>query len=613
MNRHPIRPITIIFVVLAVVLLATLAFVVVALLDTPPAGGPSPSGARPGPAAPAMASHDEASEWAEKTLAGLTLERKIGQMICPDIAAGYIAADDPRLAQWKRNARELGVGMMVLYGGTPRDVAHLLNSLQKEAALPLLMAADFEGGPGQQVAGASEFPANMAFSAAGSEDLMYRAAKAGAEEGRAMGIHLTYTPVVDVSMRPENPAESVRSFGGDLDLLGRMVKAYVRGYNDGGMLTTAKHFPGRGDVALMPARPDFNYNDKPAAAVESEEFRAFKHAVDAGVTFIMTEHIAVPSVTGGSDLPASVEPKLATGWVRDRLGFQGLLTTDDLWYPQVVGRFGENEVAVLAVEAGHDIVLKPKDPAGAIQALVAAVRSGRITEERIDRSVRRLLYWKARLNLHKDRFVDEASVAESVGTAAHFAVVREAADKSLTLLKNDGVFPLKQERLAGAKMVNIAVQKADGDPSPAVLAGKLAAAFPGIRNFVLRPDIEPAYYDKARQAVNGADLVILSLFVPRNRLGDAAPLRDGDLAFIRELAEAKPGALVAMSYGNPHLVRKIGDVAAFVVGYGERGWFGNQAVYFDAFVALLRGEVKPSGKLPVKVSDTYGIGAGLTY
>lgn len=613
MNRPPIRPLSVIFIILAVVLLAALAFVVAALLDRPPADGRPPSAERPGPPAAAWASHDEASAWAERTLGGLTLERKVGQMICPDIAAGYIAADDPRLAQWKRNARDLGVGMMVLYGGTPRDAAHLLNALQKEAALPLLMAADFEGGPGQQVAGASEFPANMAFSAAGSEDLMYRAARVGAEEGRAMGIHLTYTPVVDVSMRPENPAESVRSFGGDLDLLGRMVRAYVKGANDGGMLTTAKHFPGRGDVALMPGRPDFNTNDKPAAAVESEEFRAFRHAIEAGVTFIMTEHIAVPSVTGGSDLPASVEPKLTTGWIRDKLGFQGLVTTDDLWYPHVIARFGENEVAVLAVEAGHDIVLKPKDPAGAVQALVAAVRSGRLTEERIDRSVRKLLYWKARLNLPKNRFVDEARVAGSVGTAAHLAVVRETADKSLTLLKNDGVLPVKMERLAGPKMVNIAVQKVDGDPSPAALAGKLAAAFPGIRNFALRPDIDPGYAGKVREAAKDADLVILSFFLQRNRLGDAAPLRDADLAFIKELIKAKPGAVVAMSYGNPHLIRKIGDVPAFVVGYGERGWFGNQAVYFDSFIGLLRGEVRPAGKLPVKVSDAYPIGAGLTY
>ena len=609
MNRPAIRPLTAVFVILAVVLLATLAFVIVALLENPSGSGPRTAG----PAVPSWASHEEAASWADRTLAGLTLERKVGQMICPDIAAGYIAADDPRLAQWKRNARELGVGMMVLYGGTPRDVAHLLNTLQKEAGLPLLMAADFEGGPGQQVAGASEFPANMAFAAAASEDLMVRAGRVGAEEGRAMGIHLTYTPVVDVSMRPDNPAESVRSFGGDLDLLGRMVRAYVKGYNEGGMLTTAKHFPGRGDVALMPGRPDFNYNDKPAASVEAEEFRAFQHAVEAGVTFIMTEHIAVPSVTGGSDLPASVEPKLTTGWIRDKLGFQGLVTTDDLWYPHVAARFGENEVAVLAVEAGHDIVLKPKDPAAAIRALVAAVRSGRIAEDRIDRSVRKLLYWKARLNLHKERFVDEARVAGSVGTAAHLAVVREAADKSLTLLKNDGVLPLAPERLAGSKIVNIAVQKADGDPSPAALAGKLAAAFPGIRNFALRPDMDPAYYEKVRQAAEGADLVILSFFLQRNRLGDAAPVREPDLAFIQKLIKTKPGAVVAMSYGNPHLIRKLNDVPAFVVGYGERGWFGNQAVYFDAFIGLLRGEVRPAGRLPVKVSDAYPVGAGLTY
>jgi len=201
---------------------------------------------------------DEAEEWADKTLAVLTLERKVGQMICADIAGGYIADSDPRLREWIRLARDYGVGMFVLYGGTPRDVAYLLNRLQKEAVLPILMAADFEGGPGQQVNGASEFPANMAFAAAGSEELMYEAAKIAAIEGRAMGIHLTYSPAVDISVRPENPAESVRSFGGDLDLLGRMVRAYVRGYRDNGMLTTAKHFPGRGDVERLPGLPDFS-------------------------------------------------------------------------------------------------------------------------------------------------------------------------------------------------------------------------------------------------------------------------------------------------------------------------------------------------------------------
>ncbi len=554
---------------------------------------------------------DEAEQWAEKMLAGLTLERKFGQMLCAEIACGYIADSDPRLQEWIRLARDYGVGMFVLYGGTPRDVVHVLNRLQREAALPILMAADFEGGPGQQVSGASEFPANMAFAAARSEELMYEAAKIGAIEGRAMGIHLTYSPVVDISIRPENPAESVRSFGGDLELLGRLVRAYVRGYQDNGMLTTAKHFPGRGDVERQPGFPGFSWISKSAEAFDAQESRAFKQAIDAGVTFIMTEHIAVPAVTGGSELPASVEKKLATDWIRSRLGFKGILTTDDLWYGQVIERFGPVEVALKAVEAGHDIILKPKNVGETIRGLVEAVEAGRISEARINQSVRRILSWKARLNLHRERFVDEDRVSSLVGTPEHLAVVQKVADRSLTLLKNDGVLPVDLDK--AGKIVNISFQKAETDPSPAALAAKLAAAFPGIQNFALRPDGDPAVSEKARQAVAGADLVVLSLFVPRNRLGDAAPLRDSDLALIDSVVSAKSKAVIAMSYGNPHLLRKIGGVPAFLVGYGERGWFGNQAAYFDSFIKLLRGEIKPQGRLPVKVSDDYPIGAGVGY
>ncbi len=558
-----------------------------------------------------QAASEEATAWARETLAGLSLEKKIGQIVCSDLTGGYISEGDPKLEQWVRLARDHGLGMFVLYGGTPRDVAHLLNRLQKEAEIPILMAADFEGGPGQQVTGASEFPANMAFSAAGSEDLVYRAASAAAVEGRAMGIHLTYTPVVDIAWRPENPAEGVRSFGGDLDLLGRMVRAYVRGYHDNGMLTTAKHFPGRGDVEAMPGKPLWSWINKPAADVEAQEFRAFKLAIDAGVDFVMTEHIAVPSVADGSELPASVERKLATGWLRDKLGFRGILTTDDLWYDHVVERFGREEVAVKAFEAGHDIILKPKDPAAAIKALADAVRSGRLSERRVDEAALKLLTLKARLGLHENRFVDESRTGEFIGTPEHLAIVQEVADKSLTLLKNDGIFPVAPARLA--KAVNINVQKFDGDPSPPALSAKLAAAFPGTQSFTLRPDMDPAYYDIVWKAVRDSELIILSLFVPRTRLGDATPFREADLAFLQKVIAAKPKSVVAMAYGNPHLIRKIPSVAAYLIGYGEKGWFGNQAVYFETFIKALKGELKPSGRLPVRISEEYPIGSGLIY
>ena len=227
-----------------------------------------------------------------------------------------------------------------------------------------------------------------------------------------------------------------------------MLRAYIAGYHAAGMLTTAKHFPGRGDVTRMPEHPLFQQLDKSAAQVEAQEFRAFRHAIEAGVDVVMTEHIAVPALTG-SDLPASVETKLVTGWLRDRLGFTGIITTDDLWYDRVVERFGKDDVAVKAIQAGHDIVLKPKDPWSAVRRIAEAVRSGEIPEARIDESVRRILAVKARLGLHRLRTVDETAVGARVGIAAHLAVVRAVADRSLTLLKNDGVLPVPPNCSAG--------------------------------------------------------------------------------------------------------------------------------------------------------------------
>lgn len=554
---------------------------------------------------------DEAAKWAEKTLAGLTLEKKVAQLICTDISGNYLPDDDPQLESWVRFAGEYGIGGFVLYGGTPQNVAHLLNRLQKEAEIPILISADFEGGPGQQVSGASEFPANMAFAATRDENLIYEAAKIMAEEGRSMGIHLTYTPVTDVSVSPDNPQESVRSFGGDIELIGRMLKAYVKGYKEMGMLTTSKHFPGRGDMNAFAEYPGFNWLDKSAEEFGQNELRAFQYAVDAGVDFFMTEHIAVPSVTGGSKLPASVEPKLVKGIIREKLGFTGIITSDDLWYDQVVVRFGAEEVAVMALKAGHDILLKPKDPVATIKAVVNAIKEGRISEEQINQSVYKLLYQKAILGLHKIRFVNVDKLGEVVGTKVHQNVIREVADKSITLLKNDGILPLKI--VDTASIVHIIVQKSDNQLTAEELAGKMTSTFKRVETYTLKPDIDIQFFESVERSAKKADLVVVSFFVQRDRYGECAPLREGDVQLIKRIVACKPSAVIAMSYGNPYIIRKIGEVPAFLVSYGEGGWYGNQSVYFDSFIKVLKGKLTPSGKLPLKVSQDYPIGFGLTY
>jgi beta-N-acetylhexosaminidase len=539
-------------------------------------------------------SNDETRRWAASTLASLSLREKAAQMVCEQIRGDYIADDAEDFRYWSRLAEEYGIGGFVVYGGSPYETAHLLNRLQKRARIPILISADFEGGPGQQFRGASEFPANMALSAIGDERLAYEVGRVGALEGRAIGIHLTYSPVVDVQTLPDNPVLSVRSFGSDLNLLGRMAGAYIRGYQENGMLATAKHFPGRGDVEILD--DEFLLNSKSEPRVEAEDLRAFRSAIESGVAFVMSEHITIPALTGGSDLPASVEPKLASYWLRERLGFQGVLTTDDLWYPKVVKRFGAERAGVMAVQAGHDVLLKPANAIATIEALVQAVESGDIPLSRIDASVEKILSSKARLGLHRDRFVDPERIASVVGAKAHRELVREVAERSLTILVDKGVFPTKREALG--RIVYVSIQKNEGDPAPVAAAQKMREGLSLQETFLLGPGVDPARYDAAGEAARKADTVVVSLFHQRNVYRDRGLLPARDLELVRA-ARAAGVRTIVLSFGNPYLVEDFHDVSAFVVGYGEGGFYGNQMVYADAFLRLLKGEIAASGKAPV--------------
>jgi len=542
------------------------------------------------------ASHETASSYAADTLAGLNLEEKVGQMICEQMRGEYTPSDSEAYAYLAGLIRDQGVGCFVVYGGTPHDTARLLNGLQRLSKLPLLISADFEGGPGQQFAGASEFPANMALAAIGSEDLAYRLGKAGAAEGRAIGVHVTYSPVVDIQTRPDNPVLSVRSFGRDIDLLGRMAGAYIRGYQENGMLATAKHYPGRGDVDLF-GDTEFLINRKDVTRFEEEDLLAFRKAIEAGVTYVMSEHIAVPSATDGSELPASVEAKLATGWLRDRLGFRGVLTTDDLWYPKVVERFGAERAGVLAIQAGHDALLKPANAIKMIDAIVEAVRADEISEARIDDSVLRLLYWKARLNLHENRSVDLDRIDATVSSQSHRELVSEIADRSLTVLRGRDMLESPLGRI-----VHISLQKNELDSVPAEVARKLEAALPVDETYLMRQDTDPARQDYAVRAAELADTVVVSIFNQRNVYRDNGPLRPREQSFLADLMRAQP-RMIVMSYGNPYVIGSVPEDAAFVVGYGEGGFYGNQAVYADAFIRLAQGEIDGTGVLPVHLPN----------
>ncbi|NIP83464.1 MAG: beta-N-acetylglucosaminidase, partial [Gemmatimonadetes bacterium] len=283
----------------------------------------------------------------------------------------------------------------------------------------------------------------MALGAAGSDRLAYELGRVVGREARAVGVHINFGPVLDVNSNPANPIINTRSFGEDPALVARLGAAYIRGAHDAGLLTTAKHFPGHGDTS-EDSHLELPVIGADRARMDAVELPPFQAAVREGVDAIMTAHIAVRGVLGEDAPPATLSPYFMTGVLREELGFEGLLVTDAMTMGGVADEFGGgDEVLIRALEAGADILLMPPDVGEAVEAVTGAVERGRLPEERLDASVRRILEAKARAGVHRSRTVDLEAVDEVVGVRAHTELARQVAERSLTLVRDrSGLVPI---------------------------------------------------------------------------------------------------------------------------------------------------------------------------
>ena len=461
---------------------------------------------KPGVAAPLPAVPDKkAAAWARKTLEKMSFDERVGQLVVPGLNGVFTPADSDAALKLERLVREGRVGGFHVFGGgealppallnpvygtagsraikgNPLSIAALLNRLQRASAVPLLFTADFEGGAGYIVDGATRMPRAMALGATRDPALAERAGRVGAAEGRAMGVHVDYYPVVDVNVNPRNPVIGIRSFGEDPELVARMATAYMKGIQQGGMLATAKHFPGHGDT-IVDTHLDLAVVEHPRSRLDAVELLPFRALIAAGVDGVMSSHIRLPALDPTDGLPATLSRPVLTGLLRDELAFPGLVFTDSMSMHAVSKRFPPDRAAALAVQAGADIVLDSPDPEAALRGIKEAVARGEISREQIDRSAARILTAKARLGLHRSRTVDVEAVPGIVGVRAHDAVAAEIASRALTLLKDEkGQLPLRVRREARVVLLSL-VDSASGwrEGAPGrVLIPELRKRFPGL-------------------------------------------------------------------------------------------------------------------------------------
>jgi beta-glucosidase len=317
---------------------------------------------------------------------------------------GHLFDHEIRYPPWEANRatldyfiQELGVGGVILLGGSAAEVGSKTQQLQTKAPVPLLVAADIEEGVGQRFTGATWFPPPMALDAVAEQDfsLALRYAKAfgqvTAQEASAIGINWLLAPVVDINSNPKNPVINVRAFGQTAERVTALTESFIVGAKHFGVLTTAKHFPGHGDTDLD------SHLELPELAhsldrLRQIEWAPFQAAIAAGVDAVMTAHLKVPALD--PDHPATLSAAALTGLLRQKFNFSGLIVTDALVMGAITGTYGPYEAAVRAVEAGADILLMPEDPEGTIRALVEAVGTGRLSQRRLQASVERI--WRAK-------------------------------------------------------------------------------------------------------------------------------------------------------------------------------------------------------------------------
>ncbi|MEO8586145.1 MAG: glycoside hydrolase family 3 N-terminal domain-containing protein [Acidobacteriota bacterium] len=554
----------------------------------------------------------------------IPLDERVGQLFVVPARGVYMSEESKDYLTLRHQVVDNHVGGVILFRSNVYEAAVLVQKLQGIARVPLLVSADLEAGLGMRFDEVTYGAWAMAVAATGDPALAERRAAATGREARAIGIGQVFAPVADVNVNPDNPVINVRSFGEDPQDVARYVVAVVRGLQSGQVLATLKHFPGHGDTAtdshrsLASVRAD-------RARLESVELVPFRAGIEAGAESVMIAHVSVPAlddtpapvlaspvkspdaigetlevVTGA--VPATVSVPVVTGLLRKELGFKGLVVTDSMRMGAITSHYEAGEAAIRAILAGADQILISNDTDAAIGAVLAAVKAGRITEKRIDESVKRILDLKQRLNLYDKGVPFVGKIATIVDTPAVQALEAEIARRSLTLVREEqGALPLQK----GAKLLSLVVAdeaSLNGPTGP--LAADLKARVPSVKTLRLDPRSTPEETRAAVEAAKNSDAVLVSLFVrTRSGQGKISVPEAGRSALGQILALGK--TVVTVSFGSPYLLRDFPDLPTYLCAWG------GQDASQTATVQALFGETAIGGKLPITIPGLAKRGDGI--
>ncbi|MEI7582345.1 glycoside hydrolase family 3 N-terminal domain-containing protein [Runella sp.] len=569
--------------------------------------------------------------WIDSVFNSLSPDERIAQLIMV-AAHGYptnpkrviidTTFSNPRVvAQYIRDYK---VGGVIFFQGGPVQQAQLTNYYQSISKVPLLVAMDSEWGLAMRLDSAVRFPYQMTMGAIqGNDDLIYRMGRALAAQKKRLGVHINFAPSVDVNNNANNPVINFRSFGENPQKVFEKSYAYMKGMQDGGILSSLKHFPGHGDTGVdshfeLPVIPHKR------ARLDSVELYPFRKLIEKGADGIMMAHLAIPILDTAKNVPSTLSKPIVTGLLRDQLHFNGLIYSDAMNMNGLVKYFPNGTGDAKGLEAGMDILeFSPNVPA-AIAEIKKSIAEGRISQAEIDARVKKVLAAKAWVGLDKFKPIETKNLIADINDKESELLNRLLTENALTVLKNEGyILPIKHlEKVTIASIsltdapaattatkegvVALGMRNETTNTSNLTVFQKTLSLYTNVDHFVVHPKTPDSVQNVIRAALKSYDVVLVGAHLNNIRPGTNYGITPTTAAWVKELANN--GNAVITVFGNAYSLNKLEDVSkakALVMAY--------QLTPFteELSAQLLFGAIPAKGKLPVTVNTQFGYGAGL--
>ncbi|MEM6799873.1 MAG: glycoside hydrolase family 3 N-terminal domain-containing protein [Bacteroidota bacterium] len=531
--------------------------------------------------------------WVDSLLSTLTLEEKIGQLF---MVTTYSNQEEKDYQYIESLIRRHKIGGLIFMQGSPEKQVQLINRYQAQSNIPLMISMDAEWGLNMRLKRTKAYPKNMTLGAIQNDSLLYLMGRQMAKELRRVGVHVNFAPVVDVNNNANNPVINYRSFGENRYRVARKGIMISNGMQDQGVIACAKHFPGHGDTDTD-SHYDLPIIKHDLKRLDSLELYPFSKLINSGVKSVMVSHLYIPSLDSAKNVGASLSPKIIGGLLREKMGYDGLIFTDALNMKGVTKYYPSGEVSLRALMAGNDFLLSPVDVPKAIRTIGLAVSDGRISEEKLDRHVRRILKAKGELGLKRSSSISAKNLNEDLNSPEAQLLRKRLFEAAMTIAKNDGnLLPL--DRLEEKKIAYVQIGGSSNNSFVRSLR-KYAEITP----FFMSSSVSQGESGRVLELLEEYNTVIIGIRNMSQRASRNYGLSQNARRFCEAVSGLEKQSILTL-FGNPYALKNFGNETATLLAYEETVESGQAAA------AALFGGIPVSGKLPVSASAKFKEGQG---